>query len=630
MKRDDTSARKLQNEVNYTEVVQSEEFQLLLNTKKKFIIPMSIFFFSFFIALPILTSYSKVLNTPAFGDVTWAWVFAFSQFIMTWALCMIYSKKAESFDEISEKFCKICKKGGAELEYYCICTIFNYCSWYARHNLFCIKKTKNASEFYTAGGGLTGWQNGLAIAGDYMSAASFLGIAGAIALTGFDGFFYSIGFLVAYLVVLYLVAEPLRNLGKYTLADMIAARFDAKKVRGVAALNTMTISIFYMIAQLVGAGALIKLLLGIEYTTSVLIVGTLMTVYVIFGGMTATSWVQIVKAVLLMAGTFIISVIVFAKFNFSVTEMFAQMKTATPLKDSFLNPGVKYKDGLDTLSLNLGLVLGTAGLPHILVRFFTVRDAKTARQSVVYATWLIGAFYIMTIFLGFGAAAFVGNEAIIKANPAGNMAAPLLAKALGGDFLFAFVSAIAFATILAVVAGLVLTAASAFAHDFYNEIIRKGKSTEKEQVSMARYASIGVAILSIILALFAQTLNVAFLVSLAFAVAASANLPVIIFTIYWKRFNTTGAISGMIVGLVSAIVLVALSPNVWNPVAGKAIFVGEALFPYTTPGIISIPLGFLAAYLGTVLSSKKEDEAKFDEILVKSNTGHGISDASSH
>ncbi|WP_217431050.1 solute symporter family protein [Bacillus toyonensis] len=495
---------------------------------------------------------------------------------------------------------------------------------------FASKKTKNASEFYTAGGGLTGWQNGLAIAGDYMSAASFLGIAGAIALTGFDGFFYSIGFLVAYLVVLYLVAEPLRNLGKYTLADMIAARFDAKKVRGIAALNTMTISIFYMIAQLVGAGALIKLLLGIEYTTAVLIVGTLMTVYVIFGGMTATSWVQIVKAVLLMAGTFIISVIVFAKLNFSVTEMFAQMKTATPLKDSFLNPGVKYKDGLDTLSLNLGLVLGTAGLPHILVRFFTVRDAKTARQSVVYATWLIGAFYIMTIFLGFGAAAFVGNEAIIKANPAGNMAAPLLAKALGGDFLFAFVSAIAFATILAVVAGLVLTAASAFAHDFYNEIIRKGKSTEKEQVSMARYASIGVAVVSIILALFAQTLNVAFLVSLAFAVAASANLPVILFTIYWKRFNTTGAISGMVVGLVSAIVLVALSPNVWNPVAGKAIFVGEALFPYTTPGIISIPLGFLAAYLGTIFSSKKEDVAKFDEILVKSNTGHGISDASSH
>ncbi|WP_129688520.1 cation acetate symporter [Gottfriedia acidiceleris] len=495
---------------------------------------------------------------------------------------------------------------------------------------FASKKTKDAKDFYTAGGGLTGWQNGFAIAGDYMSAASFLGIAGAIALTGFDGFFYSIGFLVAYLVVLYLVAEPLRNLGKYTLADMIAARFDQRKVRGVAALNTMTISIFYMIAQLVGAGALIKLLLGIDYTTAVLIVGILMTVYVIFGGMRATSWVQIVKAILLMLGTLVISIIVFAKFNFNINEMFSQMRTATPLKDSFLNPGVKYTNGLDTISLNLALVLGTAGLPHILVRFFTVRDAKTARKSVVYATWLIGAFYIMTIFLGFGAAAFVGNSEIIKANPAGNMAAPLLAEVLGGNFLFAFVSAVAFATILAVVAGLVLTAASAFAHDFYNEILKQGKATEKEQVSMARYASIGVALISILLAIFAQTLNVAFLVSLAFAVAASANLPVILFTIYWKRFNTTGAITGMLTGLISAIILVAISPNIWSPIEGKAIFVGDPLINLTNPGIISIPLGFIAAYLGTILSSKKENEAKFDEILVKSNTGHGVSGISTH
>ncbi|MEH7455270.1 solute symporter family protein [Gottfriedia acidiceleris] len=492
------------------------------------------------------------------------------------------------------------------------------------------KKTKDAKDFYTAGGGLTGWQNGFAIAGDYMSAASFLGIAGAIALTGFDGFFYSIGFLVAYLVVLYLVAEPLRNLGKYTLADMIAARFDQRKVRGVAALNTMTISIFYMIAQLVGAGALIKLLLGIDYTTAVLIVGILMTVYVIFGGMRATSWVQIVKAILLMIGTLVISIIVFAKFNFNINEMFSQMRTATPLKDTFLNPGVKYTNGLDTISLNLALVLGTAGLPHILVRFFTVSDAKTARKSVVYATWLIGAFYIMTIFLGFGAAAFVGNSEIIKANPAGNMAAPLLAEVLGGNFLFAFVSAVAFATILAVVAGLVLTAASAFAHDFYNEILKQGKATEKEQVSMARYASIGVALISILLAIFAQTLNVAFLVSLAFAVAASANLPVILFTIYWKRFNTTGAITGMLTGLISAIILVAISPNIWSPIEGKAIFVGDPLINLTNPGIISIPLGFIAAYLGTILSSKKENEAKFDEILVKSNTGHGVSSISTH
>jgi cation/acetate symporter len=488
---------------------------------------------------------------------------------------------------------------------------------------FASKRTKNASEFYTAGGGLTGWQNGLAIAGDYMSAASFLGIAGAVALTGFDGFFYSIGFLVAYLVVLYLVAEPLRNLGKYTFADMIAARFNAKKVRGFAAMNTITISIFYMIAQLVGAGALIKLLLGLEYTTSVLIVGVLMTVYVIFGGMHATSWVQIIKAVLLMGGTFLISIVVFAKFNFSITDMFDQMKTATPLKEAFLNPGVKYKDGIDTLSLNLGLVLGTAGLPHILVRFFTVKDAKTARSSVVYATWIIGLFYVMTIFLGFGAAAFVGTTDIVAANEAGNMAAPLLAQALGGNMLFAFISAVAFATILAVVAGLVLTAASAFAHDFYNEILKKGKATEKQQVSMARWAAIGVSVLSIVLALGAQTLNVAFLVSLAFAVAASANLPVIIYTIYWKRFNTTGAIWAMVVGLVSAIGLVIISPNVFSPEVGKAIFVGNPLFPYTTPGIVSIPLGFIAGYLGTKLSSQKADLKKYDEVLVKSNLGIG-------
>ncbi|HZG16541.1 MAG TPA: cation acetate symporter [Candidatus Bathyarchaeia archaeon] len=482
------------------------------------------------------------------------------------------------------------------------------------------KRTKSTSEFYTAGGGLTGWQNGLAIAGDYMSAASFLGIAGMVALSGFDGFFYSIGFLVAYLVVLYLVAEPMRNLGKYTMADMIAARFDNKKVRGVAALNTITISIFYMIAQLVGAGALIKLLLNLEYTTSVLIVGVLMTVYVVFGGMTATSWVQIVKAVLLMGGTLIISLIVFAKFGFSVTNMFEQVKTATPLGEGFLNPGNKFKNGLDTISLNLALVLGTAGLPHILIRFFTVKDSQTARKSVVYATWIIGLFYVMTIFLGFGAAAFVGADAILAQDKGGNMAAPLLAQAIGGDFLFAFVSAVAFATILAVVAGLVLTAASAFAHDFYSHIVRKGNATEKEQMKMAKWASVGVSLISIILALFAQKLNVAFLVALAFAVAASANLPVIIFTIFWKRFNTTGAVTGMLVGLFSALFLVAISPNVWSPEAGKAILVGDPLISLTNPGIISIPLGFIAAYLGTLFSSKRED-AKYEEILVRANTG---------
>ncbi|HBF58676.1 MULTISPECIES: solute symporter family protein [unclassified Exiguobacterium] len=485
---------------------------------------------------------------------------------------------------------------------------------------FAARKTKTANDFYTADGGLTGAQNGMAIAGDYMSAASFLGIAGMIALAGFDGFFYSIGFLVAYLVVLYLVAEPLRNLGKYTMADMIAARFNASKVRGVAAMNSITISIFYMIAQLVGAGALIELLLGIPYTTSVIIVGILMTVYVVFGGMTATSWVQIIKAILLMAGTAVISFMVFAKFDFSIFKMFSEVKQATPLGDSFLNPGNKFKLPLDTISLNLALVLGTAGLPHILIRFFTVKDAPTARKSVVYATWIIGVFYILTIFLGFGAAAFVGSEDIIAANAAGNMAAPLLAKALGGDLLFAFVAAVAFATILAVVAGLVLSAASAFAHDFYSHILRKGQATEKEQMTAARLASIAVALISMVLALFAQSMNVAFLVSLAFAVAASANLPVILLTIFWRRFNTGGAVTGMVVGLFSSLILVALSPNLWA-VDGSALFVGEALFPLTNPGIVSIPLGFLGAIVGTLLTKSSEVAGNFERILVKANTG---------
>lgn len=385
-------------------------------------------------------------------------------------------------------------------------------------------------------------------------------------------------------------------------------------------MNAIVISIFYMIAQLVGAGALIELLLGIPYTTSVIVVGILMTVYVVFGGMTATSWVQITKAVLLMIGTAIISFLVFARFDFSVFTMFSEVSKATPLGESFLNPGNKFKLPLDTISLNLALVLGTAGLPHILIRFFTVKDAPTARQSVVYATWVIGAFYILTIFLGFGAAAFVGSDAIVAANPAGNMAAPLLAQVLGGDLLFAFVAAIAFATILAVVAGLVLSAASAFAHDFYGHIIRKGEATEKEQVTAARIASIAVALVSMGLAFFAQSMNVAFLVSLAFAVAASANLPVILFTIYWRRFNTGGAVFGMVVGLFSSLFLVAISPNVWAP-DGSAIFIGEALFPLTNPGIVSIPLGFLAAIVGTYVTKSDEVAGNFERILVKANTG---------
>lgn len=486
---------------------------------------------------------------------------------------------------------------------------------------FAAKRTQSTTDFYTAGGGLTGWQNGLAIAGDYLSAASFLGIAGAIALFGFDGFFYSIGYLVAYLVVMFLVAEPLRNLGKYTLADMINARFDAKKVRGVAATSTITIVIFYMIAQLVGAGALIQLLFGIDYWIAVLIVGVMMTIYVLFGGMTATSWVQIIKAVLLMVGTLIIAFMVLWQFNFNVLAMFSEVKTATSHGADYLNPGLQYSVPLDTISLMIALVLGTAGLPHILMRFFTVKDAKTARASVVTATWIVGIFYVLTIFLGFGAAIFVGESQILAANPAGNMAAPLLADALGGDLLMSFVSAVAFATILAVVAGLVLSGASAFAHDIYGQIIRKGKASDREQMLAARYASLGVSVFSLLLALFAQNMNVAFLVSLAFCVAASANLPVILYTIYWKRFNTTGAITAMLSGLLSALILVSVSPNVFSPVAGEAIFVGDPLFPLTNPALISVPLGFLGGYLGTVLS-KETDLQRYAEVKVRANTGY--------
>ncbi|WP_445326909.1 solute symporter family protein [Solibacillus sp. FSL R7-0682] len=488
------------------------------------------------------------------------------------------------------------------------------------------KRTSSASDFYTAGGGLTGWQNGLAIAGDYLSAASFLGIAGSIALFGFDGFFFSLGYLVAYLVVLYIVAEPLRNLGRFTLADMITARFDKAKVRGTAALSTITIVLFYMIAQLVGAGALIQLLLGIEYWMAVLLVGVMMTVYVLFGGMTATSWVQIIKAVLLMLGTVIISFLVLAKFDFSIANMFTHMSTATEHGENYLNPGLRYTDGIDTISMLIALVLGTAGLPHILMRFFTVKDAKTARSSVIWATWIVGGFYVLTIFLGFGAAAFVGKETIVAANPAGNMAAPLLARALGGEILFSFVCAVAFATILAVVAGLVLSGASALSHDIYGQIIKKGKITEKEAVKAARIGSIIISIISILLALGAQSLNVAFLVSLAFCIAASSNLPVIIYTIYWKRFNTTGAVSAMLTGLISALVLVAVSPNVWGP-EGKAIFVGEPLIMLTNPAIISVPLGFLGGFIGTLLS-KETDAAKYREVEVKAQTGISVQDVS--
>lgn len=497
---------------------------------------------------------------------------------------------------------------------------------------FASKKTKTAGSFYTAGGGLTARQNGLALAGDFMSASTFLGLIGAFSLTGYDAFFMMYGALVSFLVILFLVAEPLRNLGKYTLGDMLTARFKYKQVRAVSAVNTMIISIFYMLGQMVAAGALFKLLLGISYNASVIFVGILMLAFVLFGGMTATSWVQIIKAILLVSGTFILFILVMTKFNFNFIGIFTDVKSATDFGASFLNPGIKYTSGLDATSLVLGLVLGTAGLPHVLVRFLTVPNAQVARKSVVWVMWILGLFHVMIIFLGLGAAKLLGAAKIIEANPGGNMAAPLLAQLVGGNLLFAFVAAISFATILAVVAGIVVTGATAFSHDFYNEILKDGKATEKQQMFMVRLSSIVITIVSISLSLFLQNFNVTFLAVLALTFAASSNLPVILFTVFWKKFNKTGAIWGMTVGLLGTLVLVILSPNVWSPIPGATLFTGEPIFPLSSPGIISIPIGFLACYIGTLIGARKKSTVKdnFSEILVRSNTGNKTEDVIQH
>jgi cation/acetate symporter len=494
------------------------------------------------------------------------------------------------------------------------------------------RRATGASAFFAANRQITAWQNGVAVAGDYMSAASFLGIAGLIAFNGYDGFMYSVGWLVAYLTVLLIVAEPLRNSGKYTMADVLAYRLSARPVRSMAALSTLTVSTFYMIAQMVGAGTLVALLLkdsGISYELAVIGVGILMIVYVVFGGMIATTWVQIIKAILLMGGTILLSILVLGHWGFDLGQFFSAIakvtyhvtdpktKAVTEVTKNFWQPGGIYNGqwgALDLISLGLALILGTAGLPHILVRFYTVPNAKVARHSVVWAMVLIGAFYIMTTFLGFGAATIVGRDAITK-NGGTNMSAPLLAQALGGDVFFAFISSIAFATILAVVAGLTISASTSFSHDFWTNVIHRGVERSKgEEVLVARIAAFGVGALSIGLALLLKTANVAFLVGLAFAVAASANLPVILFSLFWKRFNTMGAVAGIATGLAASILLILLSPT----------FGGTgAVFPLNNPGIVSIPLGFLGAYVGTMLSSEPEAEAKFAELEVRSNTGLG-------
>ncbi|KAF0215836.1 MAG: cation/acetate [Geobacteraceae bacterium] len=562
------------------------------------------------------------------------------------------------------------------------------------------KRTKTAADFYAAGGGITGTQNGWAIAGDYMSAASFLGISGLISLYGYDGFMYSVGWLVAYITVLLIVAEPCRNAGKYTLGDILSFRTEPKKVRAVAAISTVAVSTFYLTAQMVGAGKLMQLLIGVPYKTAIIGVGILMVGYVVFGGMTATTWVQIIKAGLLMSGAFLLSVLVGLKAGFNPFQFFADIVGSVNIQEHvqkvvlkepvavpgfdygqrFLEPGLFLKNPLDQISLGMALVLGTAGMPHILMRFFTVPTAQAARKSVIIAMFIIGGFYVLTTLLGFGAAIHVTPQAIIGIDKGGNMATMMLAQQLGadiapviGDIFLAFLCAVAFATILAVVSGLVLAASAAIAHDIYVNVIKDGHADQHEQVMAARITSLCVGACGIVIGIAAEKQNVAHLVALAFAVASSGNLPVVVMSLFWRKFNTAGVISGLVVGTVASIALVMVSPNMTYPkvVAADAMKVvkkledkqatgallnekeikdldkakadyaknkdgksmmglDKPLLTLKNPGIISIPLGFLAAIFGCLAFPSKRSEDMFDEIYVRQNTGIGMAKAVDH
>jgi len=578
------------------------------------------------------------------------------------------------------------------------------------------KRVKSAADFYTAGGGVSGLQNGWAIAGDYLSAASFLGIAGLISIWGYDGFMYSVGWLVAYITVLLVIAEPCRNIGKYTLADILAYRNNPRATRIVGAISVITVSTFYLTAQMVGGGVLVKTLIGIDYEISVVAVGVLMLAYVLFGGMVATTWVQIIKAVLLVTASIVLVIMVWSQYGVFgdflsnvVADPKVQARVAQILGDAskgmtpeqlgqrFLEPGLLFKAPIDQISLGMALVFGTAGLPHILMRFFTVPTAKAARVSVIWAMAIIGGFYVLTLFLGMGSAMKVGADQIRAVDPGGNMAAPLLAQALGGgpdsllgNFMLAFVAAVAFATIVAVVAGLVLAAASAMAHDLYVGVIRGEHVTPQEQVKAARIATVLVGALAIGIGIAAKGQNVAHLVALAFAVAASANFPCVLLTLYWKRCNTGGIVLGMIVGTFTAIALVLVSPNMTYPkplkAAAQKVLDGSAarkakidadlvvaaddkakaavakaqaaldkdvagakatlerfgkddtslvglekpLFELRNPGLVSIPLGFLAVIIGSLLYRDKRAEDMWDELYARQNTGILAAKATAH
>ncbi|WP_326504251.1 cation acetate symporter [Rothia nasimurium] len=499
------------------------------------------------------------------------------------------------------------------------------------------KNNKTAADYYAGGRSFSGTQNGLAIAGDYLSAASFLGIVGAIALQGYDGFLYSIGFLVAWLVALLLVAEPLRNTGKFTMADVLSFRLRQRPVRIAACISTLAVTLFYLLAQMAGAGALVSLLMGISSKAGqslvIIIVGVLMIVYVLIGGMKGTTWVQIIKAVLLVSGVAIMTVWILAIYGFNFSAMLGAAVETSGGNEKILEPGLKYGlndlTKLDFISLSLALVFGAAGLPHVLMRFYTVPTAKEARKSVVWAIVLIGLFYLFTLLLGFGAAALVGADAI-KAAPGGvNSAAPLLAFELGGSLLMGVIAAVAFATILAVVAGLAITASASFAHDIYTNVICKGNADPAKEIRVAKTTVVVIGLLSIAGGIGAQGQNVAFLVALAFAVAASANLPTIVYSLFWKGFKTRGALWSMYGGLSISVVLIIFSPVMSGAETSMIAGADFAWFPLANPGIVAIPAAFLLGFLGS-LGGDKEDEIKQAEMEVRSLTGVGAEGAIDH
>ena len=501
-------------------------------------------------------------------------------------------------------------------------------------------KTKTAADFYTAGGGITGFQNGLAIAGDYMSAASFLGISGLVFANGFDGLIFSIGWLVGWPIITFLMAERLRNLGKFTFADVAAYRFAQTPVRSFAATGSLVVVAFYMIAQMVGAGQLIKVLFGLEYTYAVIMVGIIMMMYVLFGGMTATTWVQIIKAVMLLTGATFMAVSVLLQFGFSPEALFTKAVEVHSKHDAIMSPGALIKDPISAISVGMALMFGTAGLPHILMRFFTVPSAKEARKSVGWATTWIGYFYILTFIIGFGAIVnlvqnpadyYVGGEIAKGLKGGGNMAAVHLSKAVGGDLFLGFISAVAFATILAVVAGLTLSGASAVSHDLYATVFKKGQASSEDELRVSKITTICLGALAVVLGILFEKENVAYMVMLAFAIACSANFPVLFMSVLWKNCTTKGATIGGFVGLFAAVALTVMSANVWEAVLHNPK--GSAPFPYSSPAIFSMTLAFFTIWLVSILDNSeqaKKERALFPDQLIRSETGLGASGASGH